>query len=110
MRTIPAVRELYAAYHDAGLTVIGMHSPEFGYEQNIDNVRDAIARLEVPYPVALDNDFTTWRAFNNHYWPSLYLIDKRGVIRYNHIGELHVGTQSWDELVALIERLQKEPG
>ncbi len=110
MRTIPAVRELHNTYRADGLVVIGVHSPEFSYEKDVDNVKDAIARLEVPYAVALDNDFKTWRAFNNRYWPSLYLIDKRGVIRYNHIGELHVGTKSWDELVSLIEQLQKEPG
>ena len=108
MRTIPAVRELYNTYKDAGLVVIGVHSPESGYEQDVDNVKDAIARLDVPYAVVLDNDLITWRAFNNHYWPSLYLIDKRGVIRYNHIGELHVGTKGWDELVALIEQLKTE--
>ena len=110
MRTIPAVRELYNTYTDRGLVVIGVHSPEFNHERELANVEDAIARLDVPYPVAIDNDFATWRAFNNRYWPTLYLIDKRGVIRYTHIGELHVGTQGWNELVSLIEQLQKEKG
>ena len=110
MRTIPAVRELHATYQDDGLIVIGVHSPEFNHEKELDNVKQAILRLDVPYPVATDNDFTIWRSFNNHYWPTLYLIDKRGVIRYSHIGELHTGTKSWDELVDLIERLQDEPG
>lgn len=108
MRTIPAVRELYKTYKDIGLVVVGVHSPEFDHEKDLDNVRAAIDRLNVPYAVAIDNDFATWRAFNNHYWPALYLIDKRGVIRYNHIGELHQGTQDWDEVVGLIEELQKE--
>ena len=110
MRTIPALRELYQAYQDDGLIVVGVHSPEFNHEKDVDNVKQAMQRLEVPYPVAIDNDFATWRAFDNRYWPTLYLIDKRGVIRYSHIGELHVGTRGWDELVSLIERLQQEPG
>lgn len=108
MRTIPAVRELYRQYHDQGLIVIGVHSPEFDYEHDVNNVKDAIARLDVPYPVALDNDFATWNAFHNRYWPSLYLIDKRGLIRRNHIGELHENTASWTELTALIDTLLKE--
>jgi len=110
VRTIPAVRELHHTYKDDGLIVVGVHSPEFNHEKDVGNVRDAIARLDVPYPVAIDNDFATWRAFDNHYWPTLYLIDKRGVIRYSHIGELHKDTKSWNELVSLIEQLRKEPG
>jgi len=110
VRTIPALRELHNTYQDSGLIVIGVHSPEFNHEKDINNVKDAIARLEVPYAVAIDNDFATWRAFKNRYWPTLYLIDKRGVIRHSHIGELHVGTQSWDELVSWIGQLQEEPG
>ena len=110
MRTIPAVRELHNRYGEDGLIVIGVHSPEFNHEKDVDNVEDAIARLDVPYPVAIDNDFAAWRAFDNRYWPTLYLIDKRGVIRYTHIGELHKDTKSWSELVSLIEQLRKEPG
>lgn len=107
MRTIPAVRELYNLYKDQGLIVIGMHSPEFDDEQ-LGNVKDAIARLNVPYPVALDNNFTTWNAFRNRYWPSLYVIDKRGVIRRNYIGELHQNTADWTETTELIETVLKE--
>lgn len=110
MRTIPAVRELHNLYQNSGLVVIGVHTPEFDYEKDVNNVKNAIARLNVPYAVAIDNDYATWRAFNNSYWPSLYVIDKRGVIRYNHIGELHQNTRDWDEVVSLIEQLQKEPG
>ena len=108
MRTIPAVRELHQTYSSGGLIVIGVHSPEFDYERDVSNVKDALARLNVPYAVALDNDFAVWNAFHNRYWPTLYLIDKRGVIRYSHIGELHVGTSSWDELVNLIQHLHNE--
>ena len=85
-----------------------MHSPEFDYEKNLDNVKDAIVKLNVPYPVALDNDFATWNAFRNRYWPSLYFIDKRGVIRFNHIGELHQDTNDWNEATQLIETMLKE--
>lgn len=67
--------------------MIGNHFPEFSYEHDIANLRDAIERLDVPYPVMQDNDGATWRAFNNLYWPTLYLIDKQGHIRYKHIGE-----------------------
>ena len=85
-----------------------MHTPEFDYEKQLDNVKAASVRLDVPYPVALDNDFTTWNAFRNRYWPSLYFIDKRGVIRRNHIGELHQDTGDWKETTQLIETLLKE--
>jgi hypothetical protein len=108
VRTIPAVRELYQRYKDQGLIVIGLHSPEFDYEKNLADVKNAIAKLNVPYPVALDNDFATWNAFRNRYWPSLYFIDKRGVIRFNHIGELHQDTNAWNEATQLIETMLKE--
>ena len=84
---IPSVRGWYNTYHDSGLEVIGNHFPEFNFEADLDNLKDAIKRLDVPYPVAQDNDGTTWRAFRSRAWPSLYLIDKQGNIRYTHIGE-----------------------
>jgi len=67
--------------------VIGNHYPEFSHEHDFDNLKKAIERLDVPYPVAQDNDRQTWGAYNNRYWPTLYLIDKQGRIRYKHIGE-----------------------
>ncbi len=108
INTIPAVRQLYQQYRDRGLIIIGVHSPEFQHERDLNNVKDAVARLDVPYPVALDNDFATWNAFGNHYWPAIYLIDKRGIIRYNSIGELHQNTAAWSEVTGLIETLLKE--
>ena len=84
---IPSVREWYNTYKDRGLVVIGVHYPEFAYERDIDNLKDAIIRLDVPYPVAVDNERLTWAAYNQRYWPTRYLIDKRGDIRYVHIGE-----------------------
>lgn len=87
IHVIPSVREWYNKYKDASLVVIGVHSPEFDYEHDLHNVNDAIARLNVPYPVAIDNDFATWQAYRNRYWPALYFVDKAGRIRHVHIGE-----------------------
>lgn len=81
------MREWYDKYHDQGLTVIGVHSPEFDYEKQLENVQAAMERLGIIWPVAIDNDFATWRAFGNHYWPAIYLIDKQGNLRYLKIGE-----------------------
>ena len=81
------MRGWHEKYAQDGLVVIGNHYPEFRYEEDLDNLKEAIIRLEVPYPVAQDNEGVTWRAYNNRYWPSLYLIDKRGHIRYRHFGE-----------------------
>jgi hypothetical protein len=84
---IPSLREWHEKYSAEGLVVIGNHYPEFGYEEDLDNLKEAIVRLDVPYAVAQDNDGETWRAYRNRYWPTLYLIDKNGHIRYRHIGE-----------------------
>jgi len=86
---IPSLREWHNQYADAGLVIIGNHYPEFGYEENLDNLKQAIIDLDVPYAVAQDNDGATWRAYKNRYWPTMYLIDKQGNIRYVHIGEGH---------------------
>jgi hypothetical protein len=74
-------------YGADGLVVIGNHFPEFSYEQDLNNLKQALVDLNVPYPVAQDNDGKTWNAYHNRYWPALYLIDKHGRIRYTHIGE-----------------------
>ncbi|HEX9774232.1 MAG TPA: redoxin domain-containing protein [Actinomycetota bacterium] len=87
VRTFPHLRALYAAYHPFGVEIVGVHSPEFAFEREIDNVQAAIERHGLPYPVALDNDMETWRAYANRYWPHVYVIDAEGVIRYHHIGE-----------------------
>jgi hypothetical protein len=84
---IPSLRGWHNKYKDQGLVVIGNHYPEFSYERDLENLKEAIVRLDVPYAVAQDNDGVTWRAYRNRYWPTLYLIDKRGHIRYVHIGE-----------------------
>lgn len=87
IRTLPYVQRWHQTYAGQGLVVIGNHYPEFSYERDINNVAAAAERLGVTYPIALDTDGTTWRAYNQRYWPTIYLIDKWGEIRYMHIGE-----------------------
>jgi cytochrome c biogenesis protein CcdA/thiol-disulfide isomerase/thioredoxin len=87
IRALPYVNAWYERYHDSGLVVIGVHSPEFAFEKNENNVRDAVQKFRIRYPVALDNDFAIWRAFDNHYWPAHYFIDAEGRIRGHHFGE-----------------------
>lgn len=106
-RTIPFVQEWQAQYEGDDFTVISIHYPEFAYEREVDNVRDALARYDITYPVAIDNDRHTWRAYNQRYWPTTYLIDKNGRIRYQHIGEFSRGSDQ--EAVAAIEALMAEP-
>ena len=108
MRTIPSVRELHETYKDDGLVIIAVHTPEFSYEKDIDNVKEAMVRLDVPYPVAIDNDWKTWRAYGNRYWPAQYLIDKQGKIRDLKIGEIHIGTERYEQYKAEIEALLAE--
>ena len=85
------MREWHQKYADDGLVIIGVHTPEFNHERDLDNVKEALVRLEVPYPVVIDNGWTTWRAykkpFNQRYWPSKYFIDRAGNVRHIHIGE-----------------------
>jgi thiol-disulfide isomerase/thioredoxin len=87
LRTEPYVRAWSQAYRDDGLVVIGVHTPEFSFEHDIDLVRQAIADRAIDYPVALDNDYEVWDAFANHYWPALYFVDAEGIIRDQHFGE-----------------------
>jgi len=100
---IPSLRGWHELYSSEGLVVIGNHFPEFSYESELDNLKQAIQDLNIPYPVAQDNDGTTWRAFNNHYWPTMYLIDKKGHIRFVHIGE-----GRYDEIETAIQTLLAE--
>ena len=105
LRTLPYVRAWAEKYRDQGLVVIGVHSPEFAFEKNLDNVRSAVKRLRVDYPVAVDSDHVIWRAFNNHHWPALYFIDAQGRIRHHHFGE---GSYEQSEMV--IQMLLAEAG
>jgi thiol-disulfide isomerase/thioredoxin len=87
LRTLPHVKAWDRTYRKRGLVILGVHSPEFAFEYVEGNVRSAVRRLGVRYPVALDNEFATWNAFQNQYWPAKYLIDARGNVRYAHFGE-----------------------
>jgi thiol-disulfide isomerase/thioredoxin len=87
LRTAPYIRAWAQAYRDDGLIVIGAHTPEFSIEHEIDRVRQATKEREIDYPVALDNDYAVWSAFDNHYWPALYFLDAQGMIRDRHFGE-----------------------
>ena len=87
LRTEPYIRAWSQVYQDDGLIVIGVHTPEFSFEHELDRVRQATKERAIDYPVALDNGYGIWSAFDNHYWPALYLIDREGVIRDKHFGE-----------------------
>jgi thiol-disulfide isomerase/thioredoxin len=87
VRTFPGLRQMYARYEPFGLEIVGMHAPEFDFEKQEANVRRAIEDNDLPWPIALDNEMETWRAYKNHYWPHVYLIDADGRIRFDHIGE-----------------------
>jgi cytochrome c biogenesis protein CcdA/thiol-disulfide isomerase/thioredoxin len=104
LRTLPHLKAWDAAYRDDGLAIVGVHSPEFAFEHVPSNVRQAVRRLGLRYPVALDNDFATWRAYSNQYWPAKYLIDRRGNVRYAHFGE-----GEYDRTERLIRRLLAAP-
>ncbi len=100
LRTLPYVRAWAEKYADRGLVMVGAHSPEFGFEQHLDNVRRAVADLGVAYPVVIDNDFAIWQSFGNRYWPALYLLDGDGIVRFHHFGE-----EAYDEIERAIQAL-----
>jgi thiol-disulfide isomerase/thioredoxin len=101
---MPSLKEWHAAYADDGLVIIGNHYPEFSFEEDLTNLKAAVAEYGIQYAVAQDNNGATWRAYNNRYWPTLYLIDKNGHIRYVHIGE-----GRYKETEAAIQTLLAEP-
>jgi len=101
LRTLPHLRALYARYHDQGLEIVGIHTPEFDFEKVHSNVEEAIRDLAVTWPVALDDDQAIWNAFHNQYWPAEYLTDRQGQVRSYHIGEGDYD-QKEDEVRALL--------
>jgi thiol-disulfide isomerase/thioredoxin len=105
LRTLPYVRAWAGKYKDQGLVVIGVHSPEFDFEKNADNVRRAVKDMQVDYPVAIDSDHSIWRAFRNDAWPALYIVDAKGRIRYHHDGE-----GEYERAEAMIQQLLAEAG
>jgi thiol-disulfide isomerase/thioredoxin len=105
LRTLPYVRAWAEKYRDEGLVVIGAHTPEFPFEKDIDNVRWAAKEMDVSYAIAVDSDYSVWRAFDNNYWPAVYVADVNGRIRYHHFGE-----GAYDDTEKVIQRLLSESG
>jgi thiol-disulfide isomerase/thioredoxin len=105
LRTMPYVRAWAEKYRDQGLVVIGVHTPEFGFEKQADNVRRAAKELRVGYPIATDNNYSVWRAFENQYWPALYFVDAKGKIRHHQFGEGQYGQSE-----TIIQQLLAEAG
>ena len=105
LRPMPYLRTWAANYKDAGLVVIGVHTPEFSFEHELTNVENAVHTLKVTFPVAVDSNYRIWRAFNNEAWPAQYLVDAKGRIRYHHFGE-----DSYYEFDRVIQQLLKENG
>ncbi len=105
LRTLGYVRAWAEKYVDQGLVVVGVHTPEFPFERDVDNVRRAAKDMRVEYPVALDSDYAIWRAFSNRYWPAVYIADAQGRIRHHHFGE-----GGYEECERIIQRLLGEAG
>jgi thiol-disulfide isomerase/thioredoxin len=101
--TFPYVKAWHQKYSDKGLIIVGIHYPEFSFERDINNVKQAVANNNIKFPVILDNDGRNWKAFGNHYWPRFYLADHEGYIRYDHIGE-----GAYEETEKMIQKLLKE--
>jgi len=104
-RTQPYVRAWAEKYKEQGLVVIGVHTPEFEFERNVDNILPALKRFRVEYPVAVDSDYGVWKAFRNNYWPAVYIIDAAGSIRFHHFGE-----GEYERTEAVIQQLLREAG
>src|SRR5262245_38303494 len=105
LRTLPYIRAWAEKYKPYGLVVIGVHTPEFGFERNVENVRRAAKEMHIEYPIAIDSDYAVWRAFDNHYWPALYFVDAQGQIRHHQFGE---GNYEQSEMI--LQQLLGEAG
>ena len=105
LRSLPYVRAWAEKYKNQGLVVIGVHTPEFAFEKDADNVRRAVKDMRVDYPVAIDSDYAIWRAFNNAYWPALYFVDAQGHIRHHQFGE-----GEYERSERMIQQLLTEAG
>lgn len=99
-RTLPYITRWHQQYADKGLKVIGVHTPEFPFERDVNNVKRALKQRQITYAVPLDNQFKTWNAYDNQYWPHLFLADRNGILRYDHIGE-----GAYDETEQTIRKL-----
>jgi thiol-disulfide isomerase/thioredoxin len=105
LRSLPYVRAWAEKYKDQGLVVIGVHSPEFPFEKDVENVRGAVKDMRIEYPIAIDSDHAVWRAFNNDYWPALYFVDAQGRIRHHQFGE-----GEYEQAERVIQQLLAEAG
>jgi thiol-disulfide isomerase/thioredoxin len=105
VNTLPHVTRLYNAYRDRGLVVVGVHTPEFPFEKATANVQTALKRHGISYPVAQDNDYATWKAYRNRYWPAQYIVDQNGKIVFEHAGE-----GEYDVIERTIQRLLNASG
>jgi thiol-disulfide isomerase/thioredoxin len=105
LRTLGYVRAWAETYRDRGLVVVGVHTPEFPFEQDVDNVRQAAKEMRVEYPIALDSDYAVWRAFSNRYWPAVYIADAQGRIRHHQFGE-----GQYEECERVTQQLLREAG
>jgi glutathione peroxidase-family protein len=105
MRTLPHVTSLYEKYKETGFIVIGVHTPEFAYEKRAANVERALQQYKIRYPVAQDNDYATWQAYHNRFWPAQYLIDTKG-----HIRMVHTGEGEYEEIETAVKVLLQEAG
>ncbi len=103
LNVLPSLRQWDARYRDSGLVIVGVHSPEFAHEHSEQYVRESVAKLGIRYAVVMDNGFKIWKAYNNIYWPTIYLIDKKGAVRYSHIGE-----GNYDDTESMIRQLLAE--
>jgi len=104
-RTLPYIRAWNETYRNQGLVIVGVHAPEFSFETNVDNVRQAVREMQIDYPIAVDSDHAIWRAFDNQFWPALYFIDAQGRVRYHQFGE---GSYQQSEMI--IQELLSENG
>jgi thiol-disulfide isomerase/thioredoxin len=102
--TLPTVKKWDAQYRDKGLTIIGVHTPELDYESNIDNLRREVAALGIKYPVVTDNDYSTWKEYKVEAWPTVFVLDKQGRVRWTHVGE-----GAYDQTEQVIKKLLTEP-
>jgi thiol-disulfide isomerase/thioredoxin len=105
LRTLAYVRAWAEKYHDRGLVVVGVHTPEFPFERDVENVRQAAKDMRVEYPIALDSNYAVWRAFSNRYWPAVYIADAQGQIRHHQFGE-----GQYEECERVIQQLLRETG
>ena len=108
MRSLPWVKEVQEKYQERGLQIVGIHTPEFAWEKKPEAVQENLRKHGLTYPNMMDNDFAYWKRLNNRYWPTVYLADREGRIRYVHIGETHSGSPEAQKVEGLIESLLEE--